>query len=218
MSVKTYSYKADKNLKLSKNFTVREFRCKDGSDIVIIDSELVKILQSVRDNFGIPVTVNSGYRTQSYNTKIGGSSSSYHVRGKAADIKINGVDPLKIAVYAEKLLDGKGGIEMASYGADVTGYVHIDVRNGMWRAIRDKSSSSGYTSYSTVTPAVKHGSSGRHVTVLTRKLKKLGYLSTPTDVCGTVTVNGIKKFQSANGLVSDGIFGIKSWAKLVEKI
>ena len=51
MSVKTYSLAKDGDTKLSENFTVREFRCKDGSDRILISPQTVKILQSVRDYF-----------------------------------------------------------------------------------------------------------------------------------------------------------------------
>ena len=46
-NVKVYSVKKDGNLKLSPNFIVREFRCIDGTDEVLIDLELVKLLQSI---------------------------------------------------------------------------------------------------------------------------------------------------------------------------
>lgn len=42
MAIKAYSYAKDGNRKLSANFAVKEFRCKDGSDPIFIDDELVK--------------------------------------------------------------------------------------------------------------------------------------------------------------------------------
>ena len=72
------------------------------------------------------------------------------------------------------------------------------------------------TTYFQITTAVKHINSDRHVTVLMRKLKKSGFLSTVTGVCTPAEVNAIKKFQTANSLISDGIFGSKSWTRLVE--
>ena len=44
MAVKIYSYKADKNKKLSAHFKVKEFRCKDGSDKILINSDLIAVL------------------------------------------------------------------------------------------------------------------------------------------------------------------------------
>ena len=54
MALNVYSLERDGEKSLSKNFKVREFRCKDGSDPIFIDSELVEILQKVRDHFGSP--------------------------------------------------------------------------------------------------------------------------------------------------------------------
>lgn len=94
MSVKTYSLRSSGGTNLSKNFKVREFRCKDGSDRILIDSELVRILQQIRNYFNASITITSGYRTESYNKKIGGATGSMHVIGKAADIQVSGVDPI----------------------------------------------------------------------------------------------------------------------------
>ena len=70
----------DSTRQLSPNFKVREFACK-GSDVVLLDDELVVLLQCIREHFGKPVTITSGYRTASHNTKVGGSKSSQHLLG-----------------------------------------------------------------------------------------------------------------------------------------
>ena len=85
-SVKIYYKSLDGGKKLSANFRVGEFACKDGSDIVPIDAELVGVLQDVRDHFKVPVAINSAYRTPAYNRKVGGAPASQHIRGTAADI------------------------------------------------------------------------------------------------------------------------------------
>ena len=64
MAIKTYSMKRDGNKKISNNFSVCEFACKDGNDKVLIDTDLVQILQKIRDHFLKPIVVNSGYRTR----------------------------------------------------------------------------------------------------------------------------------------------------------
>lgn len=120
--MKVYSKSKDGNKKVSANFRVREFACKDGSDPIFIDSQLVTILQKIRTHFGRAVTINSAYRTPTHNRSVGGSEFSQHTYGKAADIKINGVSPEKIATYAEKLLPGTGGIGVYK------SFCHIDVR------------------------------------------------------------------------------------------
>jgi len=78
MAVKIYSLKLDGNKNLIDNFKVKEFACKDGTDAILIDDALVVALQKIRDHFAQPVTINSAYRTDAWNKKVGGSPSSQH--------------------------------------------------------------------------------------------------------------------------------------------
>lgn len=126
-SVKTYSVKKDGSTYLSENFKVKEFACNDGSDTVLISDELVHLLQKIRDHFGVAVTINSGYRTSTYNKKVGGATNSQHVKGTAADIVVKGVDPLTVAQYSEHLMPDSGGI-----GVYQT-FTHVDVRTSRSR-------------------------------------------------------------------------------------
>jgi uncharacterized protein YcbK (DUF882 family) len=74
-----YSLAKEGNKKLSTNFSIKEFKCNDGSDEILIDTKLVEILQAVRTHFNKPVHISSAYRSKAYNTKVGGSSKSQHV-------------------------------------------------------------------------------------------------------------------------------------------
>lgn len=121
-NVKVYSVLNQGNKALSTNFKVREFRCKDGSDPVLVHPELVKVLQDIRTHFGRPITINSAFRTPEYNKKVGGERQSQHLYGRAADIVIPGVSPKKVAEYAETLLPNTGGIGIYS------NFTHIDCR------------------------------------------------------------------------------------------
>lgn len=122
VNVTPYSLKVDGNKALSKNFKVKEFACKDGSDPVFVAPELVEVLQKVRDHFKKAVTINSAYRTPTHNKKVGGVAQSQHCYGTAADIKIAGVAPKTIYDYVNSLMPNKGGIGLYST------FVHVDVR------------------------------------------------------------------------------------------
>ena len=122
MAIKAYSKAKDGNKKVSTNFRVREFACTDGSDPIFIDSDLVNVLQKIRTHFGKAVTITSAYRTPGKNKAVGGTTYSQHLYGRAADIKVNGVSPKKVAAYAETLLKNKGGI--GTYST----FTHIDTR------------------------------------------------------------------------------------------
>ena len=86
-----YSRRKDGNALLSRSFRVREFACRDGSDPLFVDSALVQLLQSIRDHFGAPVVITSGYRTAAHNKAVGGAPYSQHCYGRAADIRVAGV-------------------------------------------------------------------------------------------------------------------------------
>jgi len=121
MTVIKYNLLNDRNKKLSANFTVKEFACKDGNITVLIDTNLVEGLQKIRTHFGNPININSAYRTITHNKAVGGSPNSQHLQGKAADIVIAGVSPLAVAQYAESI--GMGGIGLYD------GFTHVDSRD-----------------------------------------------------------------------------------------
>lgn len=121
--LKCYSLAKNGVTKLSKDFRVREFRCKNGADPIFVDTALVELLQKIRDHFGAPITINSAYRTPEYNKKVGGSTYSQHQYGKAADIVVKGVKPAEVAAYAEQLMPSYGGV-----GRYAT-FTHVDVRD-----------------------------------------------------------------------------------------
>lgn len=117
-------------MKLTKNFNREEFDCRDGT--IVPDSllpniqELADNLQVLRDDIGEPLHVNSGYRTPTYNKKIGGASDSQHKKAKAGDITAKSFTPKQLAARIEKLI--KAG-EMKQGGIGIyPGFVHYDVR------------------------------------------------------------------------------------------
>lgn len=124
-----YSRARDGKTLLSRSFRAKEFACKDGTDPLFVDSELVQVLQAIRDHFGAPVVITSGYRTAAHNKAVGGAVYSQHQYGRAADIRVSGVPVEQLAAYAETLLPGTGGI--GRYPAK--GFVHVDVRKAKSR-------------------------------------------------------------------------------------
>lgn len=136
IAIKEYSMSRDSTRQLSPSFKVREFACK-GSDVVLLDDELVVLLQCIREHFGKPVHITSGYRTAAHNAAVGGSKSSQHLLGRAADFHVEGVPVAAVAAYAETLLPSRGGIgrypKDAKHPTRKTGWVHIDTRAGKSR-------------------------------------------------------------------------------------
>lgn len=111
MSIEAYSLLKNGNLKLSEHFKVREFYCRDGSDPIFVDTELVEILEKIRTHFNKPVTITSAFRTASWNAKQKNAAKySQHLYGKAADIRVQGISVEQVYAYADKLLAGRGGV------------------------------------------------------------------------------------------------------------
>ena len=109
------------DIRLAANFKVKEFACKDGSNVVLIDSALVEILQKMRIFLKRPIIITSGYRTESYNKKVNGAKDSYHCKGMAADIRVDGIDNSMLSCCA--MLCGATGIGIYK------DFIHVDTRD-----------------------------------------------------------------------------------------
>lgn len=136
MAIKQYSLMADGNRRLAPDFKVRELRCKDGTDTVMVDEALTVVLQCIREHFGKPVTITSGYRTAAHNAAVGGAKRSQHLLGRAADIRVAGVSVEDVAAYAESLMPDWGGVGRYPVKAGrAAGWVHVDTRadKARWR-------------------------------------------------------------------------------------
>jgi len=115
-------------MKISANFTREEFKCRCGScDYDTVDIELIEVLQDVREYFNKPITITSGNRCRNHNIRVGGADTSYHVRGRAADIQVKGVSPADVYYYVNSKYPDKYGI--GKYDT----FTHIDTRTGKGR-------------------------------------------------------------------------------------
>lgn len=97
-------------MKLTENFTLQEMihsniaiakgitNVPNETQINFIRELCVEVLQPIRDHFGVPIHISSGYRSPRLNTAIGGSSSSQHcaLRGAAADIQM---DEMNVEIF-----------------------------------------------------------------------------------------------------------------------
>lgn len=119
-------------MKLTKNFNLKEFECKCGCDMPLeVYENVIKLtgqLQILRDYLGRPIKINSAYRCPKHNAKIGGSKTSQHLLGKAADITIQSLKPIEVFTIIEDLIDFgvmlQGGLGLY----EEKGFVHYDIR------------------------------------------------------------------------------------------
>ena len=105
---------------ISPHFDRREFRCKCPCGADTVDAELIKVLEHIRQHFDRPVRVNSGHRCRDYNRYVGGSDSSQHLEGRAADIVVDDVP----AIVVQELVENMGVGGLGRYND----FTHIDTR------------------------------------------------------------------------------------------
>ena len=72
------------NMRVSKNFSLKEFQCPCCGR-VMLDARLLSFLQTLRNQYGQPIIITSGYRCEIHNIYIGGREDSLHLEGRAAD-------------------------------------------------------------------------------------------------------------------------------------
>jgi len=128
-------------MKLSKNFSLAEFTKSQAAlrlgldnsptilDIEALDNLCVNVLQPMRNYFG-PIVINSGFRSPELNKAIGGSKTSQHCDGEAADIECPGHSNYDIAAWISKNLPFDQLIlEFYTLGEPSSGWVHVSYKN-----------------------------------------------------------------------------------------
>ena len=125
-----------------KNFKIQEFVCRCGCEMPAearqnIEALVANVLDPVRDEYGKPIYVNSGYRCEAHNRKVDGVPKSQHLLGQAADIRCD--DNAKLA----KLIVQQGRFDQLIIYPT---FLHVSYkRNGMNRHRVLKKTASGYT-------------------------------------------------------------------------
>jgi len=125
-------------MKLTENFTLSEMvksetASRRGLDNTPGDAEIAnlktlaeKVLQPIRNHYKRGVHVNSGFRHPEVNAAVGGSKTSDHCKGQAADIEIPGVANADLATWIKDNLEFTQLIlEFYTPGIPDSGWVHV---------------------------------------------------------------------------------------------
>jgi len=125
-------------MKLTENFTLSEMvksetALRHGLDNTPGDTEIANlkrlaenVLQPIRNHYKTGVKVNSGFRHPNVNAAVGGSKTSDHCRGQAADIEIPGIANAALAEWISKHLKFTQLIlEAYTKGIPDSGWVHV---------------------------------------------------------------------------------------------
>jgi len=148
-------------MQLSKNFWLSEFtksqtatrlgliNMPNSAEIAALRQLSERVLQPIRDHFGKPVVINSGYRSAVVNQRIGGAASSQHTRGEAADIEIPGISNFELADWIRKniefdqlILEGYNPAAGPS-----SGWVHVSYNNAPRKSVLTATFQNGRASY-----------------------------------------------------------------------
>ena len=143
------------NLKLAPHFTARELGADDPAATDGIVRNLTSVaawLEAARAIIGAPLTVTSGYRTAAHNAAIGGSPTTDHIKGLAADFVAVGPTPFE--VYT-RLTQARGQLpafdQLIFYQTDD----HVHVGLGLHPAMRSQqllaAKEAGATTYEPLT-------------------------------------------------------------------
>jgi hypothetical protein len=102
-------------MQLSKHFELSEFVVSETAARKNIDNDPTPeaiqnlhwlcqaVLEPLRTALGRPVVITSGYRSAALNRAVGGSKTSHHMQGRAADITVPGLTPLAVCLTAQHL-------------------------------------------------------------------------------------------------------------------
>ena len=117
-------------MRITENFSLSEFDCKDGSELptALLPNvlDLAENLQVLRDYLGVAVSINSAYRSLEHNRKIKGSTKSQHLLAKAADIVVESKTPDEVANIIKYLIS-EGEMMQGGLKAYDT-FTHYDIR------------------------------------------------------------------------------------------
>ena len=151
-------------MKLSANFTLSELtksqtavrkNIKNEPSTAHVENLIhlaETVLQPVRDHFGKPVVISSGYRSPELCEAIGSSTKSQHARGEAADFEIMGVDNMQLATWINKNTNFDQLIlEFYEPGDPNSGWVHCSaVKEGSRAQVLKATKVEGKTKYENI--------------------------------------------------------------------
>lgn len=129
MAVKTYSLKKDGNKYCSEHTQVREMRCQDGSDKILIDEKLMEMIEKLFSALKCKkYIITSGYRTPARDKAVGGNGSGQHTKGTAVDCYFYGADGKVISSKEVSCIAQDLGFNGVANITNKYQEVHLDMR------------------------------------------------------------------------------------------
>lgn len=105
-----------------KHFKLQEFACPCCGQNSM-DGEFIQTLDAVREDLGVALHVNSGFRCVKHNKEVGGKDESYHLKGRAVDISVMNMTARKRFEFIKAIVGRFTGVGIAKT------FVHMDDRD-----------------------------------------------------------------------------------------
>lgn len=185
----------------NNSLTVNEFRGSSNANTLWTDKRTMETWSQFRDYYGQPIFVGFAFKRI---WEGGHSDQSQHYAGRAFDTgqNLNSV-PLE-RLRQSAINSGLWNYVEPAYLAPT--WVHMDKRNENPACI------SGY-------PLLRRGDKGNYVLILQDALNALGFTGSGLDgLFGSSTENAVRRFQTSNGILADGIVGCVTWTLLTELV
>ena len=140
---------------LSENFSLEELTKSqtaerqsipnnpDEDGIYYLRMVAEKILQPVRNRYGIPFSVSSGFRSVDLCLAIGSKATSQHTKGQAVDFEVPGISNMDLSYFIKTTLDFDQLI-LEFYRGGNTGWVHCSVADTPRKDLLTYDKSNGY--------------------------------------------------------------------------
>jgi zinc D-Ala-D-Ala carboxypeptidase len=103
------------------NFSFEEMACSETGECEMVKATMDR-LQLLRDHYGLPLTITSGYRSPRHSIEAAKAAPGTHSMGRAVDIACAGVDAFEI--LTEALVVGFTGIGVQQKGEHR--FLHLD--------------------------------------------------------------------------------------------
>lgn len=231
MAAKEYSLRSNGSQKVSTHFFVREFRCNDGSDKILIDPALPKGLEEIWSYFAqkstnnsCTIKINSAYRTESWNKQQGGATNSRHLYGEAADIVVKiqkAIGGGLEQVPPKEVYDA--AIDIGFNGAIVySTFTHVDVRSWTYHNPGSGSSNTESAGSSTTGQALSDDTSMDNFNVYDEKYTTARGLLSPSEYERRYGISvydanqPLIKFSTAQGVgESNALLALRKYAKYI---
>ena len=115
-------------------FTEEELMCPCGCKGMAMSESFMKKIVSIRKSLNAPMKINSGFRCPEHNEKVGGSSTSMHLYGRAVDVSLYPLtEEQQIRLIEEAIRHNITGIGVSGKGDKKKQFIHLDNKSSrLW--------------------------------------------------------------------------------------